>query len=150
MTRRSWELRPVRSGDWEFVVGGKVAGFVSLQAGVERPNVLARRLLETVVRHHGDRIGSEPADEIDWNALGWSSAADHDAILADLDAVIAGWRGHPLERRCLMHVVAAKQSAGLPSCPPYSLEELDELDGIIRTAPEIVAQDVAAEERPVA
>ena len=143
MTGRVWKSRPIRRGDYELEVDGRVAVFVSFQHGVERPSLLAQRIAATVAEHHGDRLEGAPG--VDWQSLGWQDQAEHDALVEEIARIVQSWRGHAFEARLLLHVNTAKAEAALPSGPPYSVDQADELDRIVRRAPAIVAQDLAAE-----
>jgi hypothetical protein len=143
MTGRVWKARSVRRGDTEFEVDGQVAVFVSLQHGVERPSLLMQRILATVAEHHGDLVADRPG--INWPSLGWADQGEHDAMVADLASFTARWAEHPQRARLEFYIAGEKLTAGIPTGPPYTVDQLDELDRIIRRAPQVVAQDLAAE-----
>jgi hypothetical protein len=140
---REWRCRPVRRGDYDLEVDGSVAVFVSLQHGVERPSLLMQRIAALIAEHHGDQV--EGRAGVDWAALGWADQAEHDGMVAELAAVVRSWRGHHLQHAAIAYVNAEKLAAGIPAKDPYSVDQLDELDRIIRRAPTVVAQDAAAE-----
>ena len=61
MSGRAWRRRSHGQSDYDLVVtderGGQlVAGFVSLQHGIERPTVLMDKIVALVAEHHGDVV----------------------------------------------------------------------------------------------
>lgn len=143
MSGRVWKVRQRSRGDYDLLVDDQLAVLVSLQHGVDRPSLLARRIAATIAEHHGDRLEGAPG--VDWQALGWQDQAEHDALVEEIARIVQSWRGHAFEARLLLHVNTAKAEAALPAGPPYSVDQADELDRIVRRAPAIVAQDLAAE-----
>ena len=148
MAGRVWRSRSIRRGDYELEVTDAngvttAAAFITLQHGVERPSLLMSRLLATIADHHGDTVQGAPG--VDWPALGWTDQAEHDALVAEIAALIRAWRGHPHEQPRTAYVNVTKAERGIPHRPPYSISQADELDRIVRRAPAVVAQDLAAE-----
>lgn len=140
---RVWRYRAIRRGDYELEVDGHTAVFVSLQHGVERPSLLMTRIAKVIAEHHGDTVEGAPG--VDWAKLGWSDQAEHDALVADIARIVRSWKGSPFEARLRLHVGEQKALHELPDRPPYSIDQADQLDRIVRRAAAIVAQDVAAE-----
>lgn len=143
MTGRVWKTRAIRRGDYELEVDGQLAVFVSFQHGVDRPSLLARRIAAAVAEHHGDRIEGAPG--VDWQALGWQDQTEHDALVDEIARIVQSWRGHQHELALIRYVNTCKAGLGIPQRPPYSLDQADHLDKIVRRTPAVVAQDLAAE-----
>jgi hypothetical protein len=143
VTGRVWKTRAIRRGDYELEVDGQLAVFVSFQHGVDRPSLLARRIAAAVAEHHGDRLEGAPG--VDWQALGWQDQPEHDGLVDEIGRIVQSWRGHQHEMALLRYVNTAKAQDGIPQRPPYSLAEADQLDRIVRRAPAVVDQDLAAE-----
>lgn len=148
MAGRVWRARPLRRGDWEIEVTepsgvSLVAGFVSLQEPIVRSSLTMQRILQTIAAEQGGTVAGQTG--IDWPALGWTDQAEHDALVADISRIVRSWHGHPAHLRLLGYVNTEKAKIGIPTHPPYSLAPADKLDRIVRRAPEVVAQDLAAE-----
>lgn len=143
MSGRVWKVRQRSRGDYDLLVDDQLAVLVSLQHGVDRPSLLARRLAAAVAEHHGDTVEGAPG--VDWAQLGWSDQPEHDALVDDIARIVRSWRGSPFEARLRLHVGEQKALHDLPDRPPYSIDQADQLDRIVRRAAAIVAQDAAAE-----
>ena len=143
MTGRVWRSRTIRRGDYEVEVDGRVAVFVSLQGGVELPSLLMSRIVATVAEPHGDAVAGTPG--VNWVSLGWNDQAEHDALVGEIGRIVRSWSGRNDELHLVRYVNTRKAEQGIPSRPPYSVTQADELDRIVRRAPAVVAQDLAAE-----
>ena len=148
MAGRVWRANPVRRGDWEIEVtepsgARSVAGFVSLHAPIERQSLTMQRILQTIVAEQGGTVAGTPG--VDWQALGWTDEAEHRALVDEIARIVRSWHGHPAHLRLVGYVNTEKAKVGIPTHPPYSLDQADALDRIVRRAPEVVAQDLAAE-----
>lgn len=143
MTGRVWDHRQLGRGDYEVVVDGKVAALVSFQQPVERPSTAIRRIVAAVAETEGGTVAGFPG--VDWQALGWTDQAEHDGLVADLAQRLRAWEETELGRRAIAVANTRKLAAGLPAHPPYSVDQLDELDRIIAAAPAIAQQDALAE-----
>jgi hypothetical protein len=140
---RVWTHRQIRRGDYEIECDGKVVGFVSLQGGLERPSLAIRRIVTALADTEGGTVAGTPG--VDWEKLGWTDQAEHDALVDQVAQRLREWQKNDLGQRALAIVHTRKLEAGLPARPPYSLAQLDELDRIIAAAPEIAHQDEVAE-----
>lgn len=143
MTGRVWDHRQLGRGDYEIIVDGKVAALVSFQQHVAKPSLAIRRFVGVIAETEGGTVAGLPG--VDWQALGWTDQAEHDALVDDVARRLRSWAQDPLGRRALDVVRTRKLEAGLPARPPYSLAQLDELDRIIAAAPAIAQQDALAE-----
>lgn len=147
-----WSHKPcsgLPGNQYEVTVDGKLAGTVELfPSMVARPANAIRAIVAALAKAEGGTVAAASMPhrpEVDWRGLGWADQAEHDQMLAEVHRQIDSWAGHRLEQQLIAHVHAEKLAAGLPHRPPFSVEELDELDQIIRRTPHIVLQDVAAE-----
>lgn len=146
-----WRHHQLARGDYEIESvaadgsGRRVEAFVSFPSHVSRPSLTIRRMVAVYAELNGDAVEGQPG--VDWAQLGWSDAAEHEAMLTEVHRIIEGWRGLPDAHhgRLLGYVNAAKPVHGIPERPPYTVDQLDELDRLVRRAPLIVAQDLAAE-----
>ena len=111
--------------------------------GVSRQSVLIRQITAVFAGHTDSVAHAAPlsVSPIVWSELGWSSKLEHDEMLAEVRVAA---RGHLSAVR--RYVTAERHRRGLPPIPPYTVEQMDVLDQIIRTAPAIVEQDAAAEQ----
>lgn len=141
-------------GVWTFRSSGR-DGWVILCDGVERwmcttvqdryQLASIRAMTRALAEVHGGVFEDHTLGGIDWRALGWDSKADHDAMLATISEARRQWIGHPLAGRLDQHIVAEKLRLGVPERQPYSVDQMDVLDRLVRRAPEVVAQDVAVQ-----
>jgi hypothetical protein len=143
MSGRVWKVRQRSRGDYDLLVDDQLAVLVSLQHGVTRPSLLARRIAAAVAEHHGDRLEGAPG--VDWQALGWQDQTEHDGLVDEIARIVQSWSGHRHELPLIGYVNMKKAEQGIPPRPPYTLDQADFLDKIVRRAPAVVEQDLAAE-----
>lgn len=110
---------------------------------------------EATARIHGD-VFVDPRHAqpgTDWARLGWTDEAEHRAMVADVARLTAEW-GDPddwntpageFARAAHDYVRGEKTKAGIPTSPPYTVDQLDELDRIVRRTTAVITQDLAAE-----
>lgn len=149
MSGRVWRHRQLGRGDYEIEsterdgTGRRVEAFVSFPSHAERPSLTIRKMVDAYAAVTGGVVDGAPG--VDWERLGWSDGAEHEAMLADVHRIIEGWRGLPHEQRLLGYINSAKAVSGIPERPPYTVDQLDDLDRLVRRAPQVIAQDLAAE-----
>ncbi|NND75990.1 MAG: hypothetical protein HKN44_13390 [Ilumatobacter sp.] len=142
---RVWRHRPLGAGRYELVDDhDRIGLLLEVSSDVPRHATLARALVAAFAAHLGDDYVSDRPG-VDWVALGWSDQVDHDALVADLAEFTADWSEHPFGDRMRAYVAGEKLTAQIPPHPPYTVDQLDTLDRIVRRAPAVVAQDIAAE-----
>ncbi len=100
-----------------------------------------RRSLRTTVTSSILATRRPRVPSTDWRALGWDRQADHDELLDDVRR-IATTHSAPVRR----WVTAERERLGIPAAPPFTVDQLDALDSLVRRAPVVVAQDQAAEQ----
>lgn len=149
MTGRVWRHRQLGRGDYEIESaardghGRRVEAFVSFPSHVERPSLTILRMTAVMADLSGGTVEGKPG--VDWQALGWADAAEHDALADEVHRIIESWRDLPHRDRLVGYVNAEKAVLGIPKTGPFTVDQLDELDRLVRRAPLIVAQDLAAE-----
>lgn len=140
-----WDHRLLARGDFEIRDDGAPEILVSLSTRVDRPGTLILAIVDAVARHQGGTTAPQSSSPVDWRALGWSGRGEHDEHLTDLRRLKAAWSESPLCGRLDQYVHGEMERAGIPHRPPYSIDQLDALDRIVRRAPAVVEQDAAAE-----
>lgn len=110
------------------------------------PSVVAHQIAAvvgaTMDAYEAEQRAREAAGGVDWGRLGWDSQAQHDEVLAEL-AGLARSYPEPVQR----HLRRVWRSKGFRT--PLGLVDMDEWDRLVRSAPRVVDQDVAAETAPV-
>lgn len=158
MTGPTWSYRALDRGYYEITVDGAPAATVLFPNGkVSHPALVMRQfaaLLARVEHGHLD-LPPQPAESTDpatanpqavnWRKLGWRNRRQHDEHLAKIRAISAAWSTSPLCGRLDHQVRSEATAAGIPDKGPYTATQLAQLERIIRRAPHIVEQDVAAE-----
>lgn len=138
-----WSFREVRRDAWVILRDSTEWAMVTTVG--ERQHESLRAMTRALAQLHGGVFDDHTIGGVDWRALGWTDEAEHRAHVAEVAAVVASWANSPLAPAITGYVNTAKRDAGIPTSPPYTLDQLDELDRIVRRAPAIVAQDHAAE-----
>jgi hypothetical protein len=148
MAGRVWRAVPSKRGEWEIEVtepsgARKIAGFVVLTDPIVRPSLQMQRIMQTIAAEQGGTVAGTPG--VDWVKLGWDDQTEHDQLVAELERIVRSWRGHPHDMHRLRYVNVGKGERGIPNGPPYSIDQADALDQLVRRAPAVVDQDLAAE-----
>lgn len=145
MAGRVWTHHATGGGTFELHAGRDVDVVLNFSTRVKRPNELIRRYLAITAAHHGEDYRHVGGDGIDWQALGWLDRRDHDESVAGVAKILEAWPAGPLRERAVTYVHEEKETAGIPTRPPYSFEQVAELHSILERAPRIAEQDALAE-----
>lgn len=125
--------------------GDHVLG-VEMFAELPIPTVVMQRIVASVQavveEYEADRNRREAEtaapERYDWAALGWAGHVEHDAVFAELAEICRSYP--PVVQEHLRRRWAEKGWR-----LPLALVDMDEWDRVVRSAPRVVAQDVAAE-----
>jgi len=109
--------------------------------GMRHPALFARVAAQAAADLYGGEDRGPAADV--WMTLGFRSRVEHDAMLATIAEVRELWPAD-LDDACTRYVADERARLRLLG-PPYSIDDMDTLDRLIRRAPTVVAQDSAAE-----
>ena len=144
MSGQVWTFRSVSRDAWVILCDGFEWWMVTtVHPGHQLASI--RAMTRALAAEHGGVFEDHTLGGIDWRSLGWDSKADHDAMLATISEARRQWVGHPMSARLDQHIVAEKARLDIPERQPYSVDQMDILDRLVRRAPEVVAQDLAAE-----
>lgn len=148
-TSRVWRHRQLRAGEYEISStlpdgsGLRQEALVSFPATMLRPSLTIRRIRDVMAQMNDGVVEDSPG--VDWRQLGWDDQAEHDGLLADVHRIVESWAHLPHRDLLVGYVNAEKAAAGIPARPPFTVDQMSILDRLVRRAPAVIAQDLAAE-----
>jgi hypothetical protein len=142
-----WDARQLPSGVWAIRRDGHEVATLAMLDDIGQQHTVAHHVAALLgeahrLHHTGRAIDTIPVAiapaRTDWAALGWTDQAEHDEIFDDLARICRRYPP-PVQR----HLKRRWHDLGLRL--PLSVLDMDQWDRIVRSAPQVVAQDTAAE-----